>query len=129
VVPRVTRGHTAHDAPWHTASWAELSPKNVSDVNGPCACSAPGSHVTSAAANATIRARAWRGDAGATVDRAGLAAGRYTSGHSSHPEALHDDRDRFLLLLREHHLLLHLRLHERPLLRQVLLRPLTRLDA
>ena len=101
----------------------------VSDVNGPCACSAPGSHVTSAAANATIRARAWRGDAGATVDRAGLAAGRYTSGHSSHPEALHDDRDRFVLLLRELHLLLHLRLHERPLLRQVLLRPLTRLDA
>ena len=47
--------------------------------------------------------------------------------HSSHPEAHHDDR--FLLLLREHHLLLHLRVHERPLLRQVLLRSLTRLAA
>jgi hypothetical protein len=58
-----------------------------------------------------------------------LAAKLYIPRHSSHPEALHDDRDRFLLLLRELHLLLHLRLHERPLLRQVLLRSLTRLGA
>ena len=53
----------------------------------------------------------------------------YLPVYSSHPEALHDDRDRFVLLLRELHLLLHLRLHERPLLRQVLLRSLTRRDA
>ena len=57
---------------------------------------------------------------------ASQAADGYIAGDFTHHEAHHDDR---FLLLRKHDLLLHLWLRERPLLRQVLLRSLTRLHA